>query len=312
MMDWSDRHCRFLWRLLSPDALLFTEMLTAKAILHGDRDKLLAYDAAELPLVLQLGGSDPKELAQACEIAEQIGFSGIDLNCGCPSDRVQGGNIGAILMKDPTLVAKCFRAMQESCSLPISVKHRLGVDEQEEQSALCDFVSEVSDSGCTQFIVHARKAWLKGLSPKENRTVPPLNYELVYQLKEQNPNISIVINGGIESIDSIKHHLLKVDGVMIGRKIYNDPYSLQAINNAVFAGAQNAKSRLSIAKRYLSYIQESMEKDSSLRLNHLTRHALGLWHAQPGGRQFRRYLSEHAHKAKASWRVFEDALDLVG
>lgn len=311
MMDWSDQHCRFLWRLLSPNALMFSEMITAKAILNGDRDKLLRYSVEEQPLILQLGGADPDELARACLIAAERGFAGIDLNCGCPSDRVQGGNIGAILMKDPNKVAACYAAMSESCSLPITVKHRVGVDDQDEERDLNRFIEVVADAGCTRFIVHARKAWLHGLSPKENRSVPPLNYERVYALKTAYPKLAFIINGGIETVDACRDHLKHTDGVMIGRKIYSDPYYLQELDHALFNCATPRLTRMEVAKKFERYIAQTMEIRADVKLHHMTRHALGLWHGQTGGKRYRRYLSEHACKPNANWRVFAKALDIL-
>ena len=311
MMEWSDRHCRYLWRLISRKVVVFTEMITAQALIHGDRERLLAFDPSEQPVVLQLGGSKPRELALACKMAEERGYNAVDLNCGCPSDRVQGGNIGAILMRDPAQVARCYEAMRASCDLPISVKHRLGVDEQDEEESLFNFVSTVAEAGCSTFIVHARKAWLKGLSPKENREVPPLNYPLIYRLKSAMPSLTIILNGGVASLEQVAKHLEQVDGAMIGRAAYQNPFLLQPVDQQFFGQEPPHATREQVANAYATYIEQQQAEDPGLRLHHMTRHVLGLFHAQRGGKLYRRHLSENACRTGADVKVFQDALEHV-
>ena len=250
MMDWTDKHCRYFYRLISKNVVLYTEMITSKAILHGDKNRLLDFNDDENPLVLQLGGSDPKEMAECALIAQKWGYDEVNINVGCPSDRVLSGSFGACLMKEPDLVAQCVESMAEKCDIPVTVKHRIGIDDMESYEQLSDFVERISDKGCEHFIVHARKAWLTGLSPKENRTIPPLNYPWVYRLKEDFSNLKFTINGGIENCEEIANHLDKVDGVMLGRAIYHNPFLLKQIEDEVFNSNENSIDREFIPVSY--------------------------------------------------------------
>lgn len=304
MMDWTDRHCRYFHRLLSPNARLYTEMVTSPALIHGDRERLLGFDRSEHPLALQLGGSDPLELTKAARIGEEFGYDEINLNIGCPSDRVQSGRFGACLMHEPALVADCFVAMHESVSVPVTIKCRLGVDDQDEVTDLQRFIETVAARGCTVFVVHARKAWLKGLSPKENRDVPPLNYERVYQLKEDFPELQIIINGGIQSVVEVQTHLRHTDGVMLGRTAYHEPYRLAELENLLYDTP--LPSRESIIERMRPYIQTHLAEGG--RLQHITRHLLGIFQGLPGARVWKRSLSENAHRPDAGIEVIDRAL----
>ena len=305
MMDWSDRHCRYFWRLLSQNALMYTEMVTTGALIHGDRERFLHYDAAEHPLALQLGGSDPEDLAQCARWAADAGYIEANLNCGCPSDRVQNGAFGACLMATPELVRDCVQAMNET-GLRITVKHRIGIDDMDSYDEFRDFVATVAEGGCDTFIVHARKAWLQGLSPKENREIPPLNYPWVYRLKKELPSLSIVINGGIETIEDCKTHLEHVDGVMLGRTAYHHPWLLSEVDAQLFATPPPHHSRERIIEALLPYIEQ--ELSAGTRLNQITRHLLGLYQQVPGARRFRRVLSERAHRPGAGTEVLMAAL----
>ncbi len=309
MMDWTDRHARYFLRLISQHTLLYTEMVTTGAILYGGRDKLLAFDPTENPIALQLGGSDPKALAECAKIGEDYGYDEINLNVGCPSDRVQSGRIGACLMAEPELVAECLSAMKQTTWLPVTVKHRIGIDDQDSYEFLHNFVQIVSQSDCDSFIVHARKAILSGLSPKQNRDIPPLLYERVYQLKQDFPHLEIIINGGIRSISDSRQYLSQVDGVMIGREAYNNPYILAKADQQIFASDQAPVTRLQVAEQMLPYIDQHIALGG--RLQHISRHMLGLFHGQPNGKQWRRYLSENATKPTANSQVIVDALKLV-
>jgi len=306
MMDWSDRHCRYFHRLLAPRALLYTEMVTAPAVVHGDRERLLGFDASEHPVALQLGGSDPDELAQAARIGVDFGYDEINLNVGCPSDRVQSGRFGACLMREPALVADCVAAMRAAAGthVEITVKCRIGVDEQDEDAALAEFVERVAANGCDTFIVHARKAWLQGLSPKENRDVPPLNYARVHRLKREHPQLTIVINGGISSVADVRDHLRHVDGVMLGRTAYHEPYRLAEIEHDLFGTPLPDRDEL--LARLHPYVEDHLARGD--RLQHVTRHILGLYQGLPGARAFRRVLSEQAHRADAGWSIVERAM----
>ncbi|MEO7251525.1 MAG: tRNA dihydrouridine(20/20a) synthase DusA [Arenimonas sp.] len=304
MMDWTDRHCRHFHRLLNPRARLYTEMVTAPALLHGDRERLLGFDASEHPVALQLGGSDPLQLAQAARIGANFGYDEINLNIGCPSDRVQSGRFGACLMREPELVADCFAAMRDEVSIPVTIKCRLGVDAQDEYADLQHFIETVAARGCSVFVVHARKAWLKGLSPKENRDVPPLNYERVYQLKRDFPQLTIVINGGIDGVVEVQDHLQHTDGVMLGRTAYHEPYRLAELELALYGTP--LPQREVIIGRMRPYIEAHLA--SGGKLQHISRHLLGLFQGLPGARAWRRYLSENAHRADAGIGVIEEAL----
>lgn len=310
MMDWSDRHCRYFWRLLTQHSLLYTEMVTTGALIHGDRERFLAYSAEELPLALQLGGSDPKDLATCATMAEAAGFSEVNLNCGCPSDRVQNNKIGAILMAEPELVAECVDRMQQACSIPVTVKHRIGIDDMDDYDDMRRFVEIVAQTGCDTFIVHARKAWLKGLSPKENREVPPLRYELVTQLKHEFPQLTISINGGITTLEQTETLLENLDGVMVGREAYHNPYVLHDVDTRIFgdANAPN-KTRRDILEEFMHYCERELGQGS--RLHYMSRHILGLYQGQPRARLFRRYITERANKTGAGIEVLEEALALV-
>ena len=289
MMDWTDKHCRFFYRLISKNVQLYTEMITTKAILRGDKNRLLDFNADENPLVLQLGGSDPKEMAECALIAQEWGYDEVNINVGCPSDRVLSGSFGACLMKEPNLVAQCVETMIERCDVPITVKHRIGIDDMESYEQLSEFVDLISQKGCQHFIVHARKAWLTGLSPKENRTIPPLNYPWVYQLKKDFPNLKFSINGGIDSCEDIVGHLEHVDGAMLGRSIYHNPFLLEQIELEIFKSNVGLLNRELILSKYMSYISAQLQQGVPIRS--MTRHILGLYHGEANAKLFRRLLS---------------------
>jgi tRNA-dihydrouridine synthase A len=309
MMDWTDRHCRFFHRLLSTRALLYTEMVTAEAVLHGDRDRLLGFSAEEHPVALQLGGSDPARLAAAAAIGADYGYDEINLNVGCPSDRVQEGRFGACLMAEPELVAACVAAMQARVAVPVTVKCRIGIDDQNSEADLERFVTTVAGAGCRTFIVHARKAWLQGLSPKENREVPPLDHVRVYRLKAAHPELEIVINGGIASLAVAEAHLAKVDGVALGRAAYQNPYVLADVDRRLFGETTAPPSRRDVIEALLPYAERHIAAGG--RLNNIARHILGLYHGQPRARTFRRHLSERAPREGAGTGVLQEALRLV-
>ncbi len=309
MMDWSDRHCRMFWRQLTQDSLLYTEMVNAKAILHGDRHKLLDFNAAEQPLALQLGGSEPRELAKCAAIAEQWGYCEVNLNCGCPSERVQSGSFGACLMTEPQLVAACVQAMRERCTLPVTVKHRIGIDDQNSYQFLVDFVAPIAAAGCTTFIVHARSAWLKGLSPKENREIPPLDYARVYQLKKDFPQLEIIINGGFTTLEDCETALQHVDGIMVGRAAYHQPMLLAEVDQRFFKRQKAQVNAAQALQLFIPYIEQELNQGTSL--NSITRHLLGLFQGVPGDRQFRRHLSEHVHLPNANVDTLLAALEKV-
>jgi tRNA-dihydrouridine synthase A len=306
MMDWTDRHCRYFHRMLSSHARLYTEMVTAPAVLHGDRARLLGFDPAEHPVALQLGGAEPRELAQAARVGEEVGYDEVNLNVGCPSDRVQSGRFGACLMREPALVADCIASMRAAVSIPVTVKCRIGVDEQDEDADLERFVETVHATGCNVFVVHARKAWLEGLSPKENREVPPLNYERVYRLKREFPALTIVINGGVATVAEVREHLRHVDGVMLGRTAYHEPYRLAEIEREIFATP--LPDRDDVLARLQPYVEAHLARGD--RLQHISRHILGLYQGLPGARAYRRLLSEQAHHADAGYDVIERAISL--
>lgn len=305
MMDWTDRHCRVFHRQMTRHALLYTEMVTALAIRHGDRERLLGFDSLEQPVALQIGGSDPKLLAEAAKWGEDYGYREINLNVGCPSDRVQTGRFGACLMAEPVLVRDCLGAMREAVQVPVTVKCRIGIDDQDEEDDFTNFIETVMQSGVTGFIVHARKAWLKGLSPKENREVPPLNYGRVYRIKQKHNNLDITINGGINTIDDALEHLKHVDGVMLGRAAYNTPWLLSEVDSRIFGDGAPVSDPLAVVERMKPYVLKELAK--GVWLQNITRHMLGLFHGMPGGRLWRRVLSEQAPKPGAGFEVLERA-----
>lgn len=307
MMDWTDRHCRYFHRLLAPSARLYTEMVHANAVMHGDAARLLDFDPAEHPVALQLGGSDPALLARASARAMDWRYDEVNLNVGCPSDRVQSGRFGACLMREPALVADCVAAMVAATSAPVTVKCRVGVDDQQPEDALFAMADAVKQAGAAALIVHARKAWLQGLSPKENREVPPLDYPLVYALKRDHPDWPIVLNGGISAAASAMEHLRHVDGVMLGRAAYHTPYVLHELDVALSGGTQMGQTRAEVLQGMRAYCEQAMRRGGSLK--HIVRHVLGLYHGEPGGRLFRQILSEGAHRADAGWALVERALD---
>jgi tRNA-dihydrouridine synthase A len=310
MMDRTDRHCRYFLRQISKRTLLYTEMVTSMAILHGDQDKLLGFDRAEHPISLQVGGDNPQDLAKCAQIAEDFGYDEINLNVGCPSSRVQNGNFGACLMLQPERVAACIAAMGNATKLPVTVKHRIGVDEVDSYEDLVKFVSIVAEAGCARFSVHARKAWLQGLSPKENREVPPLRYDLVHQLKRDFPQLSIEINGGFTTLEQAKTQLQSIDAVMIGRAIYDNPYLLASADNEIYGDDTPPPSRHQIVAAMLPYIDVWISK--GWRLNSITRHMLQLFHGQPGSRIWRRVITEQSVLPGAGVEVIEQALEGIG
>ncbi|MGL4447008.1 tRNA dihydrouridine(20/20a) synthase DusA [Shewanella sp.] len=305
MLDWTDRHYRYFARLMSANALLYTEMVTTGAILHG-RGDYLAYNQEEHPLALQLGGSNPQELARCAKLAAERGYDEVNLNVGCPSDRVQNGRFGACLMAEPELVAQCVDAMKQVVDIPITVKTRIGIDAQDSYEFLTQFIDIVHSKGCNEFIIHARKAWLQGLSPKENREIPPLDYERAYQLKRDYPWLNISVNGGITTLAQAKVHLEHLDGVMVGREAYQNPYMLAEVDQQLCHSQQPVISREAVIDAMLPYIEAHLA--SGGRLNHITRHMIGLFQGLPGARAWRRYLSEHAHKNGADISVIKQAL----
>ena len=306
MMEWTDRHCRFFHRLMTRRALLYTEMLTTGAVLHGDRARLLGFDAAEHPVALQLGGHDPKALAECARIGEAFGYDEINLNVGCPSDRVQEGRFGACLMNEPATVAESVAAMKAAVKIPVTVKCRIGVDDQDPEDSLFGFADAVKAAGTDALIVHARKAWLKGLSPRENREVPPLDYAIVHRLKATHPDLEIIINGGITTLEQAQAQLAHVDGVMMGRAAYQEPWRLLGVDPMLFGEAAPFATAQEVALALMPYIEGQMAK--GFRLNSITRHVLGLFRAVPGARAFRRHLATEAVKAGASAAVMADAL----
>jgi tRNA-dihydrouridine synthase A len=312
MMDWTDTHCRVFHRLLAPHARLYTEMVHANAVIHGDRAKLLALDPVEHPVALQLGGSEPALLAQAARIGSEAGFDEINLNCGCPSDRVQAGRFGACLMREPALVADSVAAMVAACDVPITVKCRLGVDDDEHYEVFRAFIDRVAEAGCGMFVIHARNAWLKGLSPKENREVPPLRYEWAWQLKRERPDLQVIVNGGIATLDDATAQLQHADGAMLGRAAYHDPYLLHRLDVAWFDGPP-FNGVLRTRGELLRALRPQVETwlGQGIALKHITRHLLGLFAGERGGRAFRQVLSEGAHKPGADWSLVERALALT-
>lgn len=305
MMDWTDTQCRVFHRALAPHARLYTEMVHANAVIHGDRDRLLALDPVEHPVALQLGGSEPALLAQAARIGAEHGFDEINLNCGCPSDRVQAGRFGACLMREPELVAESVAAMVAACEVPVTVKCRLGVDDDQHYEVFLAFIERVAAAGCGMFVVHARNAWLKGLSPKENREVPPLRYDWAYRLKQDHPELQVIVNGGIAGFEDAGAHLAHSDGAMLGRAAYHDPYLLHRLDVAWFGG--QLRSRAELLRGLRPYVEEQLARGVALK--HISRHLLGLFHGERGGRAFRQVLSEGSHRPGADWSLIERALE---
>ncbi|MGF1762446.1 tRNA dihydrouridine(20/20a) synthase DusA [Aliivibrio kagoshimensis] len=309
MLDWTDRHCRYFLRLLSENTLLYTEMVTTGAIIHG-RGDFLKYSESEHPVALQLGGSNPTDLAHCAKLAFERGYDEINLNVGCPSDRVQNGRFGACLMAEPQLVAECVSAMREVVDIPVTVKTRIGIDDQDSYQFLTDFVGTVHEKGgCDQFTIHARKAWLNGLSPKENREIPPLDYPRAYQLKTDFPQLVIAVNGGIKTLEESKEHLQHLDGVMIGREAYQNPFLLAEVDQQLFNSDKAVVKRSDVVRAMYPYIEQQLTEGA--RLGHMTRHMIGLFQSMPGGRQWRRYISENAHKPGAGIEVVEAALEKI-
>ncbi len=309
MLDWTDRHCRYFHRLLTRNAFLYTEMVTTGAILHGSQNRFLSFNKAENPIAFQLGGSNPSDLASCARIIEDYGYDEINLNIGCPSDRVQNARFGACLMAEPELVAQCVSAMNQVVSIPVTVKTRIGIDEQDSYKQLVSFISTVAVAGCKTFIIHARKAWLSGLSPKQNRDVPPLRYDVVYQIKKDFPELEIILNGGVTSLESTKEILKHVDGVMMGREAYHNPYLLAGVDKKLFSEPGLIKTRHEVVMGLLPYITEQLFKGE--RLHSITRHILGLFHSVSGARTWRRILSEEATKKGADVAVVLEALKSI-
>jgi tRNA-dihydrouridine synthase A len=308
MMDWTDRHCRYFMRLMSPSVGLYTEMVTAQALHYGDSEKLLQFDPFEHPVALQLGGSDPALMAEAARLGAEEGYGEININVGCPSDRVQSGQFGACLMATPDVVAACVSAMQSAVDVPVTVKTRIGIDDHDDYDFLHRFVDTTARAGCALFIVHARKAILDGLSPKQNRTVPPLVYPTVYRLKAEFPELTVILNGGVTTVEACREHLGHVDGVMIGRQAYHTPWFLTELE-AAFGTGDVPGSRHEVVRRMLPYIEKELA--AGIFLKHITRHMLGLFAGQPGARAWRRYLSENAHRPGAGIDVVRQALAKV-
>ncbi len=308
MMGWTDRHDRYFLRLISPNALLYTVMLTTGALVHGKKLEILEYNPEEHPVALQLGGSDPKDLAHCAMLADRYHYDEVNLNCGCPSERVQNGKFGACLMAEPQLVAECIDAMKQAVSIPVTVKTRIGIDDQDSYQFLTDFIGPIAEKGCDTFIIHARKALLDGLSPAENRTVPPLRWDIAHKLKQDFPQLTIVLNGGIKSISDIQESLKHVDGVMIGREAYQNPYFLAEVEREIF-GAENVRSRHEVIEAMMPYINRCLENDVPLK--DMTRHILGLFQGLPGARRWRQVLSQEAYKPAANVNVVREALKQV-
>ncbi len=309
MLEWTDRHFRFFLRLISRRVFLYTEMITTGAVLRGDRERLMAYDPAEHPVALQLGGSDPLALAECARIAEGLGYDELNLNVGCPSDRVQNGRFGACLMAEPEWVAECVAAMREAVAIPVTVKTRIGIDERDSYEELAGFVRAVAAAGCGTFIIHARKAWLKGLSPKENREIPPLRYDMVRQIKQDFPELEIVLNGGIQTLEEGIGHLQDFDGVMLGRAAYHNPYLLAQADRLLFGDGHLVPSRHEVLEAFLPYVERELAR--GVRLQSISRHILGLFHGAPGGRLWRRHISENAVRAGAGVDVLRVAAALA-
>jgi tRNA-dihydrouridine synthase A len=309
MMEWTDRHCRFFHRMLTRHALLYTEMLTTGAIIHGDRERLLTFDMAEHPVAIQFGGSDPRALAECAKIAEAFGYGEVNLNVGCPSDRVQEGRFGACLMAEPRLVGDCVAAMKAAVRIPVTVKCRIGIDEQDPEAALEELTRAVKTAGVDALIVHARKAWLAGLSPKENREVPPLDYERVYRLKTAHPDLPIVLNGGVATVEQAATQIGRIDGVMMGRAAYQEPWRLLSVDPLLFGEVSPFASQRAAVEAFIPYAEAELARGT--RLHSITRHMLGLFHGMPGARAYRRHLATEAVKPGAGANVLLEALDMV-
>jgi tRNA-dihydrouridine synthase A len=309
MMDWTDRHCRFFHRLLTRQALIYTEMVTTGAIIHGDRARLLAFDPAEHPVAVQLGGSDPGALAQCARIAEDFGYDEINLNVGCPSDRVQEGRFGACLMAEPALVGDCIAAMKAAVRIPVTAKCRIGIDDQDPEEALETLTHAVEQAGVDALVVHARKAWLKGLSPRENREVPPLDYGRVYRLKDTHPQLEIILNGGVEKLEDAAAHGTRLDGVMMGRAAYKEPWKLLAVDPLLFGQPEPFPTHRAVLEALIPYIDRELARGT--RLHSITRHLLGLFQAVPGARAFRRHLATAAVKSDAGAQVLREAMAML-
>lgn len=310
MMDCTDRHERYFLRLIAPHVLLYTEMVTSNALIHGDYQRFLTFDPLEHPVALQLGGNEPKKLEQCAKLGADFGYDEINLNVGCPSDRVKSGQFGACLMLDPLLVAECVSAMCRAVTVPVTVKCRIGVDEHDSYPELQQFIATVANAGCKIFIIHARKAWLNGLSPKQNREIPPLRYDIVKQIKQDFPQLTIVINGGIKSLSEITEHLKFVDGVMIGREAYANPFFLAGVESEYFpTSVVDITTRQAIIEKFIPYVERELAHET--RLTRMTRHILGLFQGQAGARAWRRYISEHAHQKGAGVEILNEALRYV-
>ena len=309
MLDWTDKHCRYFHRLLSQHAVLYTEMVTTGALIYADSHRFLQFNPEEQPVAFQLGGSNPADLAKCAKMVEDYGYAEVNLNVGCPSDRVQNGQFGACLMLEPARVAECVAAMKNAVKIPVTVKSRIGVDERDSYPELVEFMGLCASAGCETFIVHARKAWLSGLSPKQNRDVPPLRYDVVYQLKQDFPQLEIILNGGVTTLEQSAEILQQVDGVMVGREAYQNPYLLAQVDTKIFGQNQPLKTREEIVLALIPYIQQQLAQ--GVRFNSITRHILGLFHGENGARGWRRYLSENATKTGADERVLLQALSFT-
>ncbi len=305
MMDCTDRHFRHLLRLITRQSVLYTEMITTGALIHGDRERFLKYNQSEHPVALQIGGSEPRDMGTCAKFAQDAGYDEVNINVGCPSDRVQSGQFGACLMANPDLVAECVARMNAAVTIPVTVKSRIGIDAQDSYGELLEFVNKVEAAGCNTFIIHARKAWLKGLSPRENRDVPPLRYDVVYQLKRDFPHLKIIINGGIKTLHETQQHLQHVDGVMLGREAYSNPYLLAEVDRLIYNDEHDIPTRFDILQNYLPYIETQLSE--GIYLKHITRHMIGLFQGLPGAKAWRRYISEHAYKEGAGIEVIEEA-----
>ena len=309
MLDWTDRHCRYFHRLLTKQALLYTEMVTTGALLNGDVERHLRFNAFEQPVALQLGGSEPKEMAECARLAEDYGYAEVNINVGCPSERVQKGAFGACLMAEPHLIADCVAAMQAAVNMPVTVKNRIGIDDQQERDSLFNFVETVAQAGCETFIVHARKAWLKGLSPKENREIPPLNYALVYELKQAFPQLEIIINGGITTLEQCQHHLQWVDGVMVGREAYHNPWLLAQVDSQLYATPDSFNQRKAVIEAFIPYVEQQLSQ--GVTLAPMSKPILGLFQGIAGARYWRRYISENAFKPNADSKILLQAMQKI-